>query len=94
MPITVSSFEATPNPNAVKCWIEPALAAGPRSYRDAASAAEDPVATALFERAGATSVLIFGDWLTVNKAPETDWATAKRRIRAALAEIDPSDAVS
>jgi len=91
MPISVTSFEDTPNPNAMKCWIEPSAGPGPRSYRDATSAAADPIAAALFGRAGATSVLIFGDWLTVNKQPSESWATVKKRIRAVLAEVDVPD---
>jgi len=88
MPITVTNFEETPNPNAVKCWIEPSAGPGPRSYRDSASASDDPIAAALFARAGATSVLIFGDWLTVNKAASDDWRTVKKRIQSALADVD------
>ena len=100
MPYTVTQFETTPNPNAIKCWLDRPICRGSRGFRTAESAAAHPVARALFERAGATGVLLLDDWLTVNKPEATSWPTMKRRIRRVLAdaldaldspdEIDPA----
>lgn len=96
MPRTVQSFEATPNPNALKCVLDGALPAmeshaGPasRSYRSAQAASGDPLAAALFAAApGAiTSVLIHEHWITVNKAPSADWKTVKAAVTAALSAL-------
>lgn len=84
MSFTVTEFESTPNPNAIKCWLNQPISNGPRSFRDADAAEEDPIAAALFKEAGATSVLFNGDWLTVNKRPEDEWPAVKRRIKAIL----------
>lgn len=89
MPRAITSFESTPNPNALKCHLSPPLPPLPpdaRSYRSADAAATNPLAKALFEIAGVTSVLLMEDWLTVNKAPEADWAGIKRGLKRALSE--------
>lgn len=88
MPWTVTEFEDTPNPNAMKCWLDGAISDGPRSFRDAASAADHPIARALFERAGVTSVLLLGDWLTVNKKPSARWPAVKKAVASVLAEAE------
>ncbi len=84
MPFTVTEFESTPNPNAVKCWLDKPISDGPRSFLNQSSAASDPVAAALFADVGATTVLFNGDWITVNKPPEADWASVKARIKRVL----------
>lgn len=57
MPFTVREFEPTPNPNAMKCWLDRPICSGPRSFLNSAAAAGDPIAAALFAEAGATTVL-------------------------------------
>jgi len=92
MPLKVKKYETTPNPNAIKCVLEDrVIEAGgaPRSYRDAASARGDPLASALFalEPAGTvTNLLLAEDWITVNKAPDADWARVKAGVERVLAE--------
>jgi NFU1 iron-sulfur cluster scaffold homolog, mitochondrial len=86
MPYTITHFEDTPNPNAVKCWLDRPISAGPRSFRTAEDAANDPVARALFERAGAVVVFFNGDWLTVNKRPDAKWPSIKAKVQKVLAE--------
>jgi len=88
MPYTIEEFEPTPNPNAVKCWLNRPISAHPRSFLNAEMAAEDPIARALFEKAGATTVLFNGTWITVNKAPDAAWPTVKKKIRHVLAEAE------
>jgi hypothetical protein len=80
----ITNFESTPNPNAVKCWLDRPISQGPRSFRNASEANGDPVAQALFDEACATTVLFNGDWLTVNKRPDADWPDVKARIKRVL----------
>lgn len=87
MPHRIVRFEQTPNPNALKCHLEPALPARPpdaRSYRSAEAAQADPLARAIFEIPGVKSVLLMGEWLTVNKSPGAGWAEIKRGLKEAL----------
>lgn len=88
MSYRVIEFETTPNPNAVKCWLDRPISDGPRSFRDAAMAAGDPIAAALFAQAGVTNVLFNGDWLTVNKPIDADWSNIKAKVKRVLGTID------
>lgn len=91
MPYEITRFEDTPNPNAVKCWLDRPISDGPRSFRAPADAADDPIAGLLFERTGVTNVFFCGDWLTVNKRAEARWADVKKTVRAVLAAApDPT----
>ena len=81
----VVDFEATPNPNALKCWLDRPISDRPRSFLNATMAAEDPIASALFA-AGITTALFNGDWLSINKRPEDDWKAVRKRVSAILAE--------
>lgn len=84
MPHRVVQFEPTPNPNALKCVLEPALPPGaPRSYFAPEQAAGDPLGAALMAIPGVRTVLINGAWVTVNKRPEADWGA----VRAAVARV-------
>jgi hypothetical protein len=86
VPYRVTRFEPTPNPNAVKCWLDRPISQGPRSFLDPGAAAGDPLAQALFRDAGVTTVLFNGDWLSVNKPASADWATVKRAVQRVLRE--------
>ena len=86
MPYVVTEFESTPNPNAVKCWLDRPISEGPRSFLNAQMAAADPIASALFAQAGAVTVLFNGDWVTVNKSPDADGAKIKASVKRILKE--------
>ena len=81
----VTEFESTPNPNAVKCWLDGAISTEPRSFLNARAAQEDPVAAALFAPGQVTTVLFFGDWVTVSKTPEASWRSVKAHVKKVLA---------
>lgn len=88
MPYRVLRFDPTPNPNALKCLVEPSPADAPRSYfnRDQATDAGDPLALALFEIPGVTNVLIHTSFITVCKSPGARWPAIRTRIERTLAE--------
>ena len=94
MPFTITEFESTPNPNAVKCWLDRPISDAPRSYFNAAMAKDDPIAAALFAEAGVTNLLFNGDWMTVNKPPDADWASIKSKVKRVLAGVGESRAIS
>lgn len=82
----ITRFEDTPNPNAIKCWLDRPISDRPRSFLNAAMAKSDPIAAALFQEAGATTVLLNGSWLTVNKPAKAAWSTVKVAVERVLAE--------
>lgn len=84
MPYTVVEFQETPNPNAIKCVLDRAIAETPRSYFSKEQGAQDPLATGLFAIEGVTNVLILGNFVTVSKAPETPWRSLKGAIERTL----------
>ena len=92
------AFEPTPNPNAIKCVIEPDeahAASGIRSYftADAAGAEPDPLAHALFAIPGVANLLIHSAFITVGKSPEAKWPAIKPRVKAVIGEHrEPTDA--
>lgn len=86
MPYRVIAFQPTPNPNALKCMLEPRLPDPPRSFRSAVEVGDDPLAKALFAVSGVTSVLLNGDWMTVNKSSSADWSSVKRGVQDVLSK--------
>ena len=90
MPYRVTSFEQTPNPNAIKCLVEPSPGPVPRSYfrPDQADPADDPLAVELFKIPGVTSLLIHTAFITVNKAETARWPAIKSALRDTLADTD------
>lgn len=84
MSFNVTEFESTPNPNAVKCWLDRRISEGPRSFLNPQMAEVDPIAAALFQQAGVTTVLFNGDWVTVNKPADADWSNIKTKVKRVL----------
>ena len=68
MPVFVSP---TPNPNALKFEVGVDVQ-GPRTYA-AGQEADDPVAAALLDLPGVTSVFMMADFVTVSKSPDGTW---------------------
>ena len=87
MGLTITQYQETPNPNALKCLLSGSAGAGIRSFRGPVEAANDPIGTALFGVKGVTSLLINDRWIAVNKSPSADWASVKRGVERALAGL-------
>lgn len=85
MPFTIVRYETTPNPNALKCILDRPISAGPRSFLNAAMAAGDPLAAALFREAPITTLLMNGGWMTINKKPDVEWRSVKPKVERVLA---------
>lgn len=83
----VVRYEPTPNPDALKLILDGAISDRPRSFLNADDAAGDPVAGPIFATGAVRAVLINGDWVSVNKLPEADWAAVKPTCERALREL-------
>jgi hypothetical protein len=86
MPDANVRFQATPNPNAGKFIVNRKVLDGTasRSFYNADDAADHPLAAALFELEGVTSLFMVDDFVTVTKSPETEWATLIPEVQAAI----------
>lgn len=70
------TFQPTPNPNAGKFIVGRTLVDDnrSRSFYNPQQAADNPVASALFELDGVASVFMVEDFVTVTKQPDADWS--------------------
>lgn len=87
MPLSVKEVQATPNPNAMKFVLNGTVAANPTSFFNAKAAGNHPIASRLFAIPGVQSVLLLGDFITVNKSPDIKWAQVTTKVKRALAEV-------
>ncbi|MDE3245049.1 MAG: NifU family protein [Acidobacteriota bacterium] len=70
----VINIEPTPNPDALKFIVQPALLrSGTRSFKDFASAVGDPLASGIFALGKVTSVFYMDRFVTVNKESGSEW---------------------
>jgi len=84
MAFRVLEIQPTPNPNAAKFILDRQIAQQPTSFLNPASAAGHSLASRLFAVSGVTSVLLLGDFVTVNKSPDAKWDDVVSGVQAAL----------
>lgn len=84
----VLDIRSTPNPDAKKFILDREISDRPVSFLSAASAAGDELASQMFAVEGVTSVLLLGDFVTINKAPGGKWPTITRQVREILKKFD------
>jgi len=84
MPFRVLEIQPTPNPNAAKFILDRPVSEQPTSFLTAASAAGHPLAERLFGVSGVTSVLLLGDFVTVNKSPDVKWDDVVAGVQVVL----------
>ena len=87
MPYEVLEVQPTPNPNALKFLLDRQIAEHPTSFFNADAAADHAVARRLFAVPGVSSLLLLGDFVTVNKSSEASWADIKAQVRRVLSEL-------
>ena len=68
MPVRI---ENTPNPNALKFTVGVDVG-GPKTFIPTQDT-DDPMALAIFQLEGVTSVFMTADFVTLTKAPDADW---------------------
>lgn len=81
----VIEVQPTPNPNALKFVLDRPVSERPLSFFNAAAAQDFPLAKRLFEIAQVSSLLLLGDFITINKSPDGDWDDIRSQARAVLA---------
>ena len=86
----VIEIQPTPNPNALKFVLDRQVSQQPLSFFNAAAATDYPLAKRLFEIAGVSSLLLLGDFITINKSPGGDWDDIKSQARAVLSRATES----
>jgi len=84
MPFKVIDIQPTPNPNAAKFILDAQVAPQPTSFFNAEQAKDHPLASQLFAIPGVTSVLLLGDFVTVNKRPEIKWSALTDKVQQIL----------
>ena len=85
MGFDVVEIQPTPNPNAVKLMLDRPVSEQPMSFFNAAAAKDHPLASQLFAIEGVSSLLLLGDFITINKSPDRKWADITAKARAVLA---------
>ncbi len=86
MAFRVLEIQPTPNPNAAKFVLDRPVAPQPTSFLSAesAAAAGHALAAELFAIPGVSSVLLLGDFVTVNKTPDVGWERIIPGVQAVL----------
>lgn len=85
----VLEIQPTPNPNAAKIVLDRPVSEQPMSFFNAEAAKNYPLATQLFAIEGVTSLLLLGDFITINKSPNADWDDITQRARSVLSKAEP-----
>jgi NFU1 iron-sulfur cluster scaffold homolog, mitochondrial len=86
MAFRVQEVQPTPNPNALKFILDQPVSDQPISFFNPEAAQGHALATRLFSIPGVSSLLLLGDFVTINKSPEARWTDITGRVRKALAE--------
>ncbi len=91
----ISEIEPTPNPNAMKFILREPLTWGiTRSYDNAESAQDDPLASTLFGIDHVTNVFYVDHWITVTQDGGADWQELMRKLAAPIRDAAAADAHS
>ena len=76
--------DPTPNPNAVKFSVGTSVG-GPATFV-AGQPTDNPMASAILELEGVTSIFMTADFITISKSPEGDWEVIVPEAQAILEE--------
>ena len=92
MGFRVLEIQPTPNPNAMKFVLDRPVSQRPMSFFNAAAATDFPLAKRLFEIPGVSTLLLLGDFITINKSSNGDWDDIKAQAKAVLSAAAADDA--
>lgn len=83
---TTVRYSPTPNPNAGKFTVSRKVVEGSasRSFYNAEDAADHPLAAALFELEGVTSIFMVDDFVTVTKSADASWDRLVPEVQAVI----------
>ena len=88
MSFRVVEIQPTPNPNAAKLVLDRPVSQQPLSFFNAAAAEGYPLAQKLFAIRGVTSLLLLGDFITINKSPDAVWNDITEQAEAVLGSAE------
>ncbi len=88
MPFTIKEVQPTPNPNAAKFVLDREITTAPVSFLNREQGEAHPIASQLFGIKGVTSILILGDFVTVNKTPDAQWKQITPKVQEILENCD------
>jgi hypothetical protein len=80
----VLEIQPTPNPNAAKFVLDRPVSQQPMSFFNSSAAKDYPLAKMLFAIPGVSSLLMLGDFITINKSPDTHWDDIIDRAKGVL----------
>ena len=80
----VIEIQPTPNPNAAKFVLDRPVSQQPMSFFNSSAAKDYPLAQKLFAIPGVSSLLLLGDFITINKSPDADWDDITDQARSVL----------
>jgi hypothetical protein len=84
--VKIIDMQTTPNPNAMKIFVDAPVAAGTKSFFRAEAAAADPLASKLFQIDGVIGVMLLGSFLTISKHRDAEWEAVLAGVRKVLEE--------
>ena len=84
MGFRVVEIQPTPNPNAAKFVLDRPVSQQPMSFFNSSAAQDFPLARALFAIPGVSSLLLLGDFITINKSPDAEWDDITDAARSVL----------
>ena len=80
----IKSVQPTPNPNATKFVLDREISTHPVSFLNPDQAQSHPIARELFGIEGVISVLILGDFVTINKVSDRKWDSITGKVEEIL----------
>ncbi len=85
MDFRVLDVQVTPNPNALKFILDNPCSENSISFLNPEEGTGHPLAEKLFAIRGVASLLLLGDFITVNKVPSANWSDIRPAVEATLA---------
>ena len=80
----VKEIQPTPNPNAAKFILDGEISDRPISFLNAEQGRDHPTACQLFAVQGVTSVLLLGNFVTINKRSDVEWQAITQKVQEIL----------
>jgi NFU1 iron-sulfur cluster scaffold homolog, mitochondrial len=78
--------ESTPNPNSLKFVVNQTVSTSTQWFANAAAAANQPLAAAIFALGPIVNVMLLNNFITVGKAPDASWEDLQGAIIALIEE--------
>lgn len=84
MGYVVREVQPTPNPNAAKFVLDKEISDRPVSFLNPSEGKDHPLASELFGIEGVSSLLLLGDFVTVNKTADAEWKSITQKVQEIL----------